>query len=73
MFHYFFQNKTYELNVWRTLNLIRGIFAILGWLVISLRPATDRLTKNLETADENIIEGVEETPMQTVTRQNGLA
>ncbi|ELU09966.1 hypothetical protein CAPTEDRAFT_221820 [Capitella teleta] len=45
-----------RLRTWKILNTVRGVFAVLAWLIISLRPVTDRLTKNLEKADENIIE-----------------
>lgn len=49
------ENTDTYLFQWRILNLIRGITAILGWFVISLRPSTDRLTKNLLSADENFL------------------
>ena len=44
-----------ELNTWRILNLVRGVTAILGWIIISLRPNTDRLVKNLQKAEVNAI------------------
>ena len=50
------QDTSSRLKTWKILNAVRGVLAMLGWLVISFRPATDRLTKNLEKADENILE-----------------
>ena len=40
---------------WSILNLMRGILAMLGWFVVSLRPSTDRLMKSLTKADENFL------------------
>ena len=65
-----FQNASSELNTWRILNLIRGIGAILGWIIISLKPNTDRLSKNLESADENIIGELTDHP--DVVRSSGV-
>ena len=33
---------------------MRGLMAILGWVVISIRPQTDKLTKNLKTLDDDM-------------------
>lgn len=52
---FIFQQTATELNTWRILNLVRGVMAILGWIVISLRPNTDRLVKNLQKAEENML------------------
>ena len=41
--------------------MIRGVLAVLGWLVIAIKPTTDRLTKNLERADDQIYEGQQQT------------
>ena len=32
---------TQQLNIWRIINLIRAIGAVLGWLVLSFAPTTD--------------------------------
>ena len=63
------QARNSELSTWRILNLVRGLGAILGWVVISLRPNTDRLSKNLEKADENILGDNIEIP---VVRSSGV-
>jgi hypothetical protein len=54
------------------LNLVRGLLPILGWLVVSISPKSDRLIKNLEKADENILEGVEEIDADGALRSNGV-
>ena len=51
-----FQDRSSDFLLWRVLNTVRGIFFILGWLVISITPVSDRLTKNLKSADENILD-----------------
>jgi len=47
----YFQAKGQELMTWRILNLVRAVLISLGWFIVSLRPSTDRLTKNL-TSEE---------------------
>ena len=64
-----FQARDSELHTWRVMNLCRGVGSILGWIIVSLKPSTDRLTKNLEKADENII-GLSE-PVEMI-RSNGV-
>ena len=49
------QSRNDQLDRWRILNIIRGCFFILGWIVISITPTRDRLTENLKKADENIL------------------
>ena len=42
--------------MWRVLNAVRGLCFIIGWFIISLAPLSDRLTNNLVSADENILD-----------------
>jgi len=44
----FLQDLEHEMTSWKALNLCRSIAVILGWLVVSLRPNTDLLYKNLK-------------------------
>ena len=37
-----------EMTQWKALNLCRSISVILGWFIVSLRPSTDLLHKNLK-------------------------
>ena len=67
---YWFQDRDDELDRWRILNVVRGVGAILGWFVVSLRPNTDRLSKNLQRTDENIL-GVPEQNLEVV-RSSGV-
>ncbi|KAL8602011.1 hypothetical protein ACOMHN_008502 [Nucella lapillus] len=46
-----------ELSKFRNLNTARGVAAILGWFVIALAPNTDRLSKNLNDGDDEILSG----------------
>ncbi|XP_072034426.1 uncharacterized protein [Amphiura filiformis] len=41
-----------QLKIWRIINLIRAIGAVLGWLVLSLAPTTDFTSEHLHDADE---------------------
>jgi len=45
---------------------------MLGWFVISISPKSDRLVKNLEKADENILEGIEPVDQDTALRSSGV-
>ena len=36
-----------ELHTWKALNLARAVAVVLGWFIVSLRPSTDSLYKNL--------------------------
>ena len=47
-FIYFLQDLKHEMTTWKILNLCRSIAVIFGWLIVSLRPNTDLLYKNLE-------------------------
>ena len=47
-FQDFLQDLEHEMTSWKALNLCRSIAVILGWLVVSLRPNTDLLYKNLK-------------------------
>jgi len=38
----------HEMTTWKILNLCRSIAVIFGWMIVSLRPNTDLLYKNLE-------------------------
>ena len=49
-----FQEGEEDIETWRILNLIRGLCAILGWLVISLRPNTDKLSKSIFAHDPDL-------------------
>ena len=42
-----FQSLSGEVSSWKTLNLFRCVGAILGWLLVALRPTTDLLHKHL--------------------------
>jgi len=39
---------SYQLESWKILSLVRSLAVVIGWLVISLRPSTDLLQKNLK-------------------------
>ncbi|ESN99035.1 hypothetical protein HELRODRAFT_162513 [Helobdella robusta] len=45
---------TNMLYIWQILNLIRGLMAIIGWGIISLKPMTDRLLKALSNYRQTI-------------------
>ena len=47
-FHNFSQDLQHEMTTWKILNLCRSIAVIFGWMIVSLRPNTDLLYKNLE-------------------------
>ncbi|XP_071100111.1 LOW QUALITY PROTEIN: transmembrane protein 237-like [Haliotis cracherodii] len=49
-----------ELSEWRRINTARGVFAILGWLVLSISPNADRLSKNLKDGDDDELLGNEQ-------------
>ena len=51
---YVLQEARDDVETWRLLNLFRGLMAMLGWLVVSLRPQTDRLSKTLYAQDDNL-------------------
>ena len=38
---------------WKALNLCRCLAAIIGWVLVSLRPSTDLLQKNLRRLEYN--------------------
>ncbi|KAL3842870.1 hypothetical protein ACJMK2_020845 [Sinanodonta woodiana] len=44
-----------NISRWRNINTARGILSILGWFVLSITPMADRLTKNLQEADGNVL------------------
>ena len=44
----FLQDLQHEMTTWKILNLCRSIAVIFGWMIVSLRPNTDLLYKNLE-------------------------
>jgi len=44
------------MHQWTRLNVARGILAILGWFVVSLWPYTDRLSKSLLKANDDILQ-----------------
>ena len=43
------EERSYELETWKAMNLARGLAVILGWLLVALRPSTDLLYKNLRS------------------------
>ena len=43
------EERSYELETWKAMNLARGLAVILGWLLVALRPNTDLLYKNLRS------------------------
>lgn len=45
---------------------MRGLMAILGWFIISLRPNTDKLSKNLGTDDTLFFEQLGDTVMNNM-------
>ena len=69
--HVIFQARDRELKTWVILNMVRGLMPMLGWLVISISPKSDRLIKNLLKADENIIEGVGEMDEEPEVHSTG--
>ena len=58
-FLFYFQTASEDLKLWRDLNTSRNVLSIVGWFIISLSPLTDRLTENLQEADEEDLLGVE--------------
>ena len=44
------EERSYELETWKAMNLARGLAVILGWLLVALRPNTDLLYKNLRSS-----------------------
>jgi hypothetical protein len=55
---------------WQILNVIRGVLAILGWFVVALRPNTDRLTKSLLSANDDILQPSTVTANLTTANYN---
>jgi len=43
------EDRSYQLEVWKAMNLCRCVAAVLGWFIISLRPSTDLLYKHLKS------------------------
>ena len=43
------EERSYELETWKAMNLARGLAVILGWLLVALRSSTDLLYKNLRS------------------------
>ena len=57
MFSYKFKQKSNLFPTrwqnWKALNLCRCLAAIIGWVLVSLRPSTDLLQKNLRRLEYN--------------------
>ncbi|XP_077997516.1 transmembrane protein 237-like isoform X2 [Glandiceps talaboti] len=64
------QDAEYRLYVWRILNLMRVIGAILGWIIISLTPATDYTQDHLKKTDEPLWDETVDHEMNQ--RQHGV-
>ncbi|XP_070569802.1 transmembrane protein 237-like [Ptychodera flava] len=59
----------YRLYVWRILNLMRVIGAILGWIILSLTPTTDYTQDHLKQTDEPLWD---EADTEMNQRQHGV-
>ena len=46
------EERSFELETWKAMNLARGLAVILGWLLVALRPNTDLLYKNLRSISD---------------------
>ncbi|XP_050410818.1 transmembrane protein 237 [Patella vulgata] len=51
------QESESELSLWKTLNTVRGVAVILGWVVLAIAPNSDRLGDNLREGDDDEILG----------------
>ena len=51
--------KAQQLRIWRIINLIRAIGAVLGWLVLSFAPTTDFTSGKVEWNHFNMVEKIE--------------
>ncbi|XP_041477141.1 transmembrane protein 237-like isoform X1 [Lytechinus variegatus] len=60
---------TSRLNIWRIINLIRAIGAILGWTIIAITPTTDYTSDHLHDADVPLWEEQQDTELGNVTSQ----
>ena len=54
------------------MSLLRAVLVSLAWFIVSLRPGTDRLTKNLSQTEVTWGEKDENNVNRTVTKENGL-
>ena len=67
-----FQDQTRFLRIWRVLSLLRAVLVSLAWFIVSLRPGTDRLTKNLSQTEVTWGDKDENNINMTVTKENGF-
>ena len=44
-----------DLALWKIINILRGVGAVFGWLVLSITPNTDRLTESLSEVTDNVL------------------
>ena len=58
------------LSEWKGMNVARGVLVILGWFVVSLRLHTDRLSKSLLAANDDILQPNAGTGMIQTTQGN---
>ena len=54
------------------LSLLRAVLVSLAWFIVSLRPGTDRLTKNLSQTEVTWGDKDENNINMTVTKENGF-
>jgi len=60
------------LQIWRVLVLLRAVLVGLAWFIVSLRPGTDRLTKNLSQTEISWGDKEENNISMTATKDNGF-
>lgn len=58
-----------RLYIWRIINLIRAIGAILGWLVIAITPTTDYTSEHMHDADVPLWEEQQDTELGNMASQ----
>ena len=66
------EERSYELETWKAMNLARGLAVILGWLLVALRPNTDLLYKNLRSALSSPLPGCPDLFSPLTTRARPL-
>lgn len=45
------QDETAHLTIWKILSLVRTVLVGIAWFIVSLRPGTNRLAKNLSQSE----------------------
>jgi len=58
------------LSEWTGMNVARGVLAMLGWFIVSLRLHTDHLSKSLLKANDDILQPSTGTAKPQTTARN---